>query len=288
MRLPDYFIQPIPDGRLFNQRKRLFSVYNINTVCKSAHCPNQSRCLEENTATFMILGDICSRICLFCAVKKGRPKAPDIDEPYNIAMVVKEMNLDYVIITSVTRDDLPDFGVGQFVRVVEEIRRLSPQSRIELLIPDFCGNIYALKEIIKSHPDCIAHNLETVPRLYPELKRVAIYERSLFVLSELKKTNYHILVKSGIILGLGESRQEVIKVLKDLRKANCDIVTIGQYLSPSKDHYPVKKFLTEEEFKEYEQIAYSLGFKAVLSGPLVRSSYKAKEIYFKVRRNFIN
>lgn len=283
MRLPAHFKQPVPDSELLKKRKLLFSAYRINTVCRSAGCPNLAKCLKDNTATFMILGNICSRQCLFCAVEKGSPEVPDNAEPYHIAQVVKEMGLDYVVITSVCRDDLSDFGVGQFIKVVDSVRILNPDTKIELLIPDFSGDIHALERVVNVSPDCIGHNLEVVARLYPELNRVASYERSLWVISAIKKINSNIYVKSGIMLGLGEEKNEVTQALKDLKRANCDIVTIGQYLAPSRKHFPVKRFLAPGEFEEYRRIAQELGFKKVLSGPRVRSSYRARQVYWEIK-----
>ncbi|PIQ88314.1 MAG: lipoyl synthase [Candidatus Omnitrophica bacterium CG11_big_fil_rev_8_21_14_0_20_42_13] len=282
--LPVQFFQQIPDSILLEKRKTLFSKYNINTVCSSARCPNLSRCLKDNTATFLILGDICTRKCLFCAVDKGAPDELDDNEALNIALAIESMGLAYAVITSVTRDDLLDYGCSQFIKVLRSIRSLGKDTKIELLIPDFSGSFDALHKIVYEKPDCLAHNLEMVKRLYPELRRdSSFYDRSLAVLRSIKALDPAMPVKSGIMLGLGEKKDEVIKVLRDLKSVDCDIITLGQYLSPSKRHFPVKRFLDREEFIEYRNIALDLGFKAVLSGPLVRSSYKAEETYRRLK-----
>lgn len=280
MLLTSQFQQKIPDLVLLKRRRELFRAYRINTVCASAHCPNVGRCIEANAATFMILGNVCSRKCFFCAVDKGAPEKIDQDEPRHIAYVVREMGLDYTVITSPSRDDLPDFGAGHFVNTISAIRALNPRVKIEALIPDFCGSIDALEAVVGARPDCIGHNLETVARLYPSINRsVSAYVRSLAVISAVKKNNPDIYLKSGIMLGLGEEKYEVVEALGDLRSAGCDVTTLGQYLAPSPKHFPVKRFLDIAEFSDYKQIASDLGFAQVLSGPLVRSSYKAKEVY---------
>ncbi|HDZ77671.1 MAG TPA: lipoyl synthase [Candidatus Omnitrophica bacterium] len=284
--LPLYLKQKVLDSNKFLEREKLFKHYDINTVCKEAHCPNSARCLDENTATFLILGNICSRGCLFCAVEKGKPEAVNKNEVHSIASVVKQMRLEYVVITSVCRDDLEDFGAGQFVKTVDAIRLLSRDIKIELLIPDFCGSLDTLKTVIKSRPECIGHNLETVPRLYSLLNRISAYNRSLEVITRIKKNDSSICVKSGIMLGLGETEDEVRQVFEDLKYAGCDIVTLGQYLSPSVKHFPVKRFLELCEFERYREIGLNAGLKHVLSGPLVRSSYKAKETYQLVRQKY--
>lgn len=278
MSLPAYFKQEIPKQNLFKQREKFFKDLSINTVCASAHCPNSAMCINDNTATFMILGNVCTRGCLFCAIDKGKPSAPDKLEPENIAQAARQMRLDYVVITSVCRDDLVDYGAGKFIEVVRAVRFLNPGVKIELLIPDFFGLAALLKSIADTDVDCVGHNLEMVPRLYPLLKRGTSYEMSLGVIKSLKKINSRIVVKTGLMLGLGEEKEEVLEVLKSLREVFCDVVVLGQYLAPSKKHFPVKRFLDIKEFEEYKDIALGLGFKAVLSAPLARSSFKAKEV----------
>ena len=278
-KIPSYFKQRVPDPEKLSDRKKLFTRYQINTVCRQARCPNSGRCIDDNTATFLILGNICSRGCLFCAVKKGIPEEVNRGEAGSIAATVKQMGLGYVVITSVCRDDLADFGAGQFIKTVDAIRFLCPGIKIELLIPDFSGSKAALKTIVRLKPECIGHNLETVPRLYRALNRLSLYNRSLEVINRIKKIDSSICVKSGIMLGLGETEDEVRQVFEDLKSSGCDVVTLGQYLSPSAKHFPVKRFLELREFTRYREIGLGVGLKHILSGPLVRSSYKAKEIY---------
>jgi len=229
----------------------------------------------------MILGSTCTRQCRFCAVYKSdaRPLSVDMDEPSRIREAVRLMNLSYVVITSVTRDDLPDAGSLSFVRTIEAVRSLSKDIKIEVLIPDFQGKALSLKRVLDAGPDVLAHNLETVERLYKDVRPQANYRLSLRLLSQVKEGNLKILTKSSLMLGLGETREELIAALQDLQKCGCDILTLGQYLAPSKNHYPVQEFISREQFKEYEEIAYDLGFKSVMSGPLVRSSYRAQEAY---------
>lgn len=231
--------------------------------------------------TFMILGDTCTRNCRFCAVKKGIPKQVDSYEPQNIARAVEKMGLKYVVITSVTRDDLEDRGASQFACCVERLRSINKNIKIELLIPDFQGDKKDLEIVVNSKPDVIAHNLETLPRLYGEVRPQANYAVSLEILSGIKKIDPSIFTKSGIMVGLGESFEEVAGLLEDLRRVKCDILTIGQYLAPSKEHLAVEKFLSEEEFDKFSKLGQSLGFKSVLSAPLVRSSYLAQGIFEK-------
>jgi len=240
-----------------------------------------SRCFKNKRATFMILGDICTRSCSFCAVgKTGATRLfLDEDEPTRIAQVVKIMNLRYVVITSVTRDDLTDGGAVQFVRTVEAIRRVNQYIKIELLIPDFAGKICSLKCVLDTKPDVIAHNMETVPRLYPHLRPQADYQLSLDILSRIKELSPAMITKSSLMLGLGEDMREVVKVMQDLRAAGCDILTLGQYLVPSLSHYPVKEFIPIEQFQQYAVIAKVLKFKKVFSAPLARSSYDAENLH---------
>ena len=255
---------------------------HLNTVCDAANCPNRSECFSNKTATFMILGSRCSRNCRFCDVAFGGMTTVDPEEPKHVAQAVKKLGLKHVVITSVTRDDLEDGGAFQFVNVINGIRESSPNVSIEVLIPDLQGNKEALKTIVDAKPEIINHNIETISRLYDAIRPSAIYERSLEVLSNVKDMDESIYTKSGLMVGLGESEAEVIQVMKDLEAAGCDFLTIGQYLQPSKDHYPVKEYVHPDLFKKYEEIGLEIGFKAVASGPLIRSSYDALEMFNKI------
>lgn len=254
--------------------------YRLNTVCLEANCPNRIECYNNKTATFMILGKNCTRQCTFCNVKSGIPEEIDIKEPANIANAVDELGIKHVVITSVTRDDLGDGGAGHFTAVINELRKKNVS--IEVLIPDFKGNIDALKKITDVKPDIINHNLETVPALYPNVRPEAVYERSLSLLKNVKKLDKNIYTKSGIMLGLGEKDEEIVNIFIDLKNANCDFLTIGQYLAPSKEHHPVIKYYHPKEFEYYKNTALKLGIMAVASAPFVRSSYKAKQMLKKV------
>jgi lipoic acid synthetase len=274
-------------GDLSNQKhvNRLIDSYSLNTVCKEANCPNKSECFRNKTATFMILGNICTRNCSFCNVSNGIPEGLDSREPAKVAEAVIELGLRHVVITSVTRDDLADGGASQFAKVIEEIRKREENIVVEVLIPDFNGDLAALKTVIDKKPDILNHNIETVQRLYAEVRPQAIYERSLELLKRVKDLNPNIMTKSGIMLGLGETKKEVIEVLKDLRKNDVDFLTIGQYLQPSKQHYHLKEYIHPSVFDEYREKAIALGFKFVASSPLVRSSYNAAEFYNMIRNN---
>ena len=263
---------------ILNEMRRLMRGLKLHTVCESAQCPNRTECFAEGTATFMILGDICTRNCTFCAVKHGKPQAPDSPEPEHIVGAVNKLGLRYVVITSVTRDDLPDGGASQFAQTITAIHNYEPDIRVEALIPDFGGSLAALRTVVDAHPAVLNHNVETVPRLYPEVRPQAKYERSLELLKQSKRLNNGILTKSGFMLGLGESRQEVIEVMADLRQADCHILTIGQYLQPSLEHHELVRYIPPEEFEEYANIGKQLGFWHVVSGPLVRSSFHAAEV----------
>lgn len=255
---------------------------SLHTVCEEANCPNIGECFNKKTATFMILGKYCTRNCTFCNVKKNTPQSLDLQEPFHIAEAVKKWQLKYIVITSVTRDDLLDGGAGHFANVIKAIRDINEDVLIEVLIPDFGGNSDSLLKVVKAGPDVINHNIETVPRLYPEVRPMASYGRSLEVLANVKIMDNGILTKSGIMLGLGENHEEVINVFKDLRKKDCDFLTIGQYLAPSKHHHPVIKYYHPDNFENYRKLALETGFKSVASAPLVRSSYNADamlEIY---------
>lgn len=283
-RFPPWFRQEIPrDIGFIKNRLKEFENSGLNTVCVSARCPNINSCFEDNSVTFMIMGSNCSRNCGFCAVDKGRLNPLDPSEAYNLALTIRRLNLSYVVITSVTRDDLPLGGASHYARVVYLIKKINPGKKIELLIPDFRNQPEAISLIVKSYPGIIAHNLETVESLYQKVRPLADYRQSLEVIKKVKNLGFAGLVKSGIMLGFGERQKEVIKAIRDLKESGCDILTLGQYLAPSDRHIPVEEFITLEQFESYRQKALELGFKAVYSGPLVRSSFHAREIYSAIQ-----
>jgi len=255
---------------------------HLNTVCDEAACPNRGECFGRKTATFMILGSVCTRNCTFCNVTKGRVQPVDENEPERVAEAVKILGLKHAVITSVTRDDLPYGGAGHFARVIEAIRNAAPKVTIEVLIPDFKGDIEALEKVVRARPEIINHNVETVPDLYSEVRPQADYRRSLNVLRNVKRLDKSIYTKSGIMVGLGETEEQVISVMRDLREADCDFLTVGQYLAPSAKHHPVVEYIHPDQFKAYEEKAYELGFLFVASGPLVRSSYMAEQAIDKI------
>lgn len=263
----------------FQNIESILKELNLITVCKEANCPNRAECYSSGTATFMIMGGICTRKCKFCNVTDGTPKGLDIDEPKHVAEAVKKLKLNYVVITSVTRDDLADGGASHFAEVIREVRKTDKDVKIEVLIPDLKGSEESLKIVLEAKPEVLNHNVETIPRLYENVRPEAEYNRSLKILKMSKEIDPEIKTKTGIMLGLGESREEVVQVFKDLRENSCDLLTIGQYLRPSKAHYPMHEYITPEEFEWYKQKAEEMGFEGVASGPLVRSSYKAGEIY---------
>jgi lipoic acid synthetase len=273
---PKWLRVKLPPGKKYTDLRGLVDKYNLNTICTSGSCPNMGECWTEGTATFMILGNICTRSCGFCGVKTGRPETIDWDEPEKVARSIKLMNIKHAVITSVDRDDLKDMGSILWAETVKSIRRMNPNITLETLIPDFQGNTTNIDRILAVQPEVISHNMETVKRLSREVRIQAKYERSLEVLNYLKKQGAK-RTKSGIMLGLGETEDEVIQTIKDLSNVNLDIITIGQYLQPSKKHLSVKEFITPEQFKKYETIGLELGFRHVESGALVRSSYKAQK-----------
>ena len=279
---PPWLKKRLASGETYQKVNTLLKESRLHTVCEEAHCPNLGDCFSEGTATFMILGDRCTRNCTFCAIRHDHPRPLDDGEPEEVSKAVKALGLKYAVITSVTRDDLPDGGAGQFAKTIQAIRAESPGTSIEVLIPDFKGSEDALATVIGSGPDVINHNLETVPRLYAEVRPQAVYKRSLQLIERIVKMDGQILTKSGLMLGLGESREEIIGVLEDLLKAGCRVLTLGQYLSPSPGHHPVVRFLQPEEFSHLESTAQKMGFAAVASGPFVRSSFHAGEMFFKM------
>ncbi len=262
--------------------KAMLRMLNLHTVCEEASCPNIGECFGRKTATFMIMGDTCTRACPYCDVRHGKPKPLDPAEPINIAKAVKMLGLRHVVITSVNRDDLPDGGANHFASVVKAIRMESPECSIEVLIPDFLGDKKSLEIVVKSGPDVVNHNIETVPSLYPKVRHRGNYQRSLKIIKWIKEIDPSVSSKSGIMVGLGETKEEVLSLMEDLVNHNCEIFTIGQYLQPSKKHLPVKKYYTEDEFRYFEEEGYRLGFKEVFSGILVRSSYHADEVFYKI------
>lgn len=276
---PKWLRVKLPTGKKYTELRGLVDKYKLNTICTSGSCPNMGECWGEGTATFMILGNICTRSCGFCGVKTGRPKSIDWDEPEKVANSIKVMGIKHAVLTSVDRDDLKDMGSIIWSETVKAVRRMNPGITLETLIPDFQGIKKHIDKIIDVAPEVVSHNMETVRRLTREVRIQAKYKRSLEVLKYLKDRGQR-RTKTGIMLGLGETTNEVIETLRDLKKVNVDVVTIGQYLQPSKKHLPVKKFVTPDEFKKYESIGYDLGFRHVESSALVRSSYKAqKHIY---------
>lgn len=259
--------------------ERLLSVLGLSTVCESARCPNRNECFSRHTATFLILGGVCTRGCTFCAVERGRPLSPpEEDEPQRLAEAVTKLGLRHVVVTSVTRDDLSDGGAAHFARVVRSLRSHCPGVKVELLVPDFGGSEEALGAVLEAGPDILAHNLETVPRLYAQVRRGAGYSRSCGMLKKAKRISPEVITKSGLMLGLGEDDREVEEVLRDLVETGCDLLALGQYLSPSLAHAPVARYLSTEEFAGWRRKALELGFRGVTAAPLVRSSYKALQL----------
>lgn len=273
---PKWLRVKLPTGKKYTELRGLVDKYNLHTICTSGSCPNMGECWSEGTATFMILGNICTRSCGFCGVKTGRPETIDWEEPEKVARSIKLMNIKHAVITSVDRDDILDGGSIIWAETIQAIRRMNPDTTLETLIPDFQGKTHNIDRIIAVKPEVVSHNMETVKRLTREVRIQAKYEQSLQVLNYLKQNGIE-RTKSGIMLGLGEKEEEVIQTLTDLRAVNLDIVTIGQYLQPSKKHLPVKEFITPDQFKKYEEIGLKMGFRHVESGALVRSSYKAQK-----------
>jgi lipoyl synthase len=283
MRKPEWLRIKYRKNEQTEQVISLLKRLSLHTVCQEAMCPNLFECFGKKTATFMILGKNCTRNCTFCNVHKGKPDPVDVHEPNHLVEAVKELGLNYIVITSVTRDDLPDGGASQFVQAIQKLHQFSDELLVEVLIPDFKGNHAALTEVVKAGPDVLNHNVETVPRLYPEVRPMADYQRSLTVLKKSKEINPKILTKSGIMVGLGEKEKEVLHVLQDLREVGCSMLTIGQYLAPSHFHHPIVEYIHPYQFAYYEEKAYQMGFKGVASAPLVRSSHRAKELFLSCR-----
>ena len=278
-RKPEWMRVRLSSTAHLNKVNNLLKQYNLNTVCEAANCPNRLECFSSKTATFMILGKECTRHCRFCNVTANPPETIDANEPNNVAEAIRDLGLKHAVITSVTRDDLEDEGAYHFNKTVKAIRKLNPNTSIEVLTPDFNGREDLIEIVVKAKPDVYNHNIETVRSLYEEVRPEANYLQSLNVIKTIKKLDNKMVTKSGIMLGLGESEDEVIETLKDLRNSGCDIITIGQYMQPSEKHIKMVRYIHPDEFKNYETIAYKLGFKAVASSPLVRSSYKALESF---------
>ena len=280
---PDWLKIRIPSGENYVKVKQTLQAQNLHTVCEEASCPNIAECWEMGTATIMIMGDICTRGCRFCNVKSGKPRYLDPDEPQRVAKAIKKWNLRYVVITSVCRDDLEDGGSAHFAKTIKFVKLFCPKTIVEPLIPDFNGNLKSLRKIIDSKPKVLSHNIETVKRLTPRVRDSrASYQKSLFVLKKIKEINPEIFTKSSIMLGHGETEDEVFQTASDLKKAGVDIITAGQYLQPSFKHLQPKEFLKPEKFVFYKKIFKQLGFMHVAAGPFVRSSYRAADLIEKI------
>jgi lipoyl synthase len=276
-RLPDWLRVKMPGGPRYIELKNLMRGHQLHTVCEEAHCPNIGECWVRGAATFMILGDICTRRCHYCAVTTGRPVGIDLQEPGRLAETVKMMGLRYCVITSVNRDDLSDGGAFIFAACIKKIRAEAPGCKVEVLIPDFAGSRPALQKVIDAQPDVLNHNIESSRRIFPRVRPKGDYRLSLDLLARVKEMDSRMVTKSGIIVGMGETREEVLETMQDLREVDCDLLTIGQYLRPSAKHLPIDRFYTPAELAELAQLGEEMGFKHVASGPLVRSSYHADE-----------
>ncbi len=276
-RLPDYLKRPIIDTEKTKTVRKILKTRCLNTVCENARCPNKNECYQKNTATFLIMGNVCTRNCRYCNISTARPLPLDSKEPLHVAQAIKDLGLKWAVITSVTRDDLQDGGAWHFAECIEQIRSLTPDVKIEILTPDFKGNIESLNAIIDSKPDVFNHNIETVKELFKTARPQGDYDTSLRVLKYVKD-NSDIITKSGLMVGLGESFSDIKKTLEDLKSVGCDVLTIGQYIQPSKEHLEVAKFYSLEEFEDLKTLAKEIGFKNFQIGPLVRSSYRAAEI----------
>lgn len=281
MKRPDWLLLPAPKEDDMQRIQVLLDKGHLHTVCESAHCPNMGECFAHKTCTFMILGDVCTRNCAFCAVTHGHPAPPDPEEPRMVALTVHQLGIRHVVVTSVTRDDLPDGGAGQFAATITAIKKENPGATVEVLIPDFKGQEKPLAQVMAAAPEVINHNVETVPRLYASVRPQAVYARSLELLHRVAVAggNRRIATKSGLMLGLGEKKEEVIETMKDLVAAGCEILTLGQYLRPSPQHHPLVKYVSPETFAQLADIGKELGFVQVVAGPLVRSSYHAADSF---------
>ena len=279
LRKPPWLKKRIPPFQDLQKVKSILDETDLHTVCEEARCPNLGECFSRGTSTFLILGRVCTRNCGFCAVEHGVPVPTDETELERVTQAIKKMGLQYVVITSVTRDDLPDGGASLFAKTIQTIRALNPKIKVEVLIPDFKGDQTSLKAVLKEYPDVLNHNIETISRLYPRVRPQADYQRSLDLLKESKQLYPQLFTKSGFMLGLGETQEEVLELLRDLREVGCDFLTVGQYLQPRPDRLPVVRFIPPEEFEEYKRLGEEMGFRAVASGPFVRSSFHAFEMF---------
>lgn len=283
-KLPDYLKRPIAslDNQQSKQVREILKRYNLNTVCDGARCPNKCECYSNLSATFLIMGKTCTRNCAFCNIEQQVPEHLDPDEPKNVALAIKALGLKYAVITSVTRDDLDDYGANHFCKTIFQIRKLSPYTKIEILTPDFCGSYESLNTLLQYKPDVFNHNIETVKNLYPKARQMADYNTSLAVLKYIKENSPDIITKTGLMVGLGESKDELYETFCDIKKAKVDILTLGQYISPSKKHLTVEKYYTISEFSELENLANKAGIKHTVFAPLARSSYKASQAYYDI------
>ena len=282
-RKPDWIRVRLSNSSIYNSTKEIVKSNNLHTVCEEAACPNISECWSKKHATFMIMGDTCTRACAFCNVKTGLPNKLDNEEPSRVAMATKSLSLNHVVITSVDRDDLSDGGADHFYKTIIEIRKNNPKTTIEILTPDFLRKGDVFKKVVDAKPDVFNHNIETVPSNYLKVRPGSRYFQSINLLKEVKSYDKKIFTKSGLMLGLGENEDELYQVMDDLRCANVDFLTLGQYLQPTNKHYPIKKFVTPDEFKKYEKVAYSKGFLLVSSSPMTRSSYHAGDDFKKLK-----
>lgn len=282
LKKPSWLRRPLPKGPVYGKVQGLLRQANLHTVCEEARCPNQFECFGRGTATFLILGDLCTRNCRFCNISGGKPLIPDPEEPKRLARAAKAMALSYVVITSVTRDDLEDGGASYFAETICEIRKVLPHCGIEVLIPDFGGNIDALEKVLEARPGVLNHNLETVPALYPKVRPEAVYEHSISLISRVARHSSALPAKSGLMLGLGEKDEEVLDTMRNLRDAGCSSLTLGQYLQPSEAHLPVARFVEPALFDFFGERARDMGFERVASGPFVRSSYRASESFCSI------
>jgi len=284
-RLPPWFKKRMPKPGMMAEMNALLGGLHLNTICQSALCPNIGDCFSRHTATFLVLGDTCTRNCTFCAVSKGKPEPVDPDEPAHVAEAVARLKLRHVVITSVTRDDLPDGGAAHFAAIIRLLKQQDSRLTVEVLVPDFRGSAEALRTVMVARPDVLNHNVETVPRLYPEVRPMADFSRSIGLLKTAKAMDPTVTTKSGLMVGLGETPEEVAGAMESLRAADCDLLTIGQYLAPSPKHHPVVNFVTPEQFDEFARLGKRMGFREVASAPLVRSSFEAAALYGKMNAN---
>ena len=282
---PEWLAKPLPHGQQLVQVGKVLSQFKLHTVCQSALCPNLGECFARKTATFMIMGNTCTRNCRFCAIDKGQPDALDPTEPVRVASAAAELGLRHVVVTSVTRDDLPDGGAEHFAQTISALRTVDPTTTVEVLIPDLSGSTQALELVAGAKPDIINHNVETVPRLYKRVRPKADYRRSLKVLGLVKDLDGGILSKSGLMLGLGETEEEILAVMQDLLQVGCDFLTLGQYLCPSEEHLPVARYIPPQEFQDIAAKGQEMGLRGIASGPFVRSSYRAGELYQQAKES---